>query len=85
MAGATDLDVLRASASEQRVLITFDRDFGEIVFRSRIRPAPTTIYVRSGLAADCHAAQVISALQHVQPGSFVVLDGNRLRTRSIEA
>ncbi len=36
--GATDDDVLARAQAEQRVLVTFDKDFGELAFR-RGRPA----------------------------------------------
>jgi predicted nuclease of predicted toxin-antitoxin system len=35
--GATDQDILDAADSEQRALVTEDRDFGELVIRQRLR------------------------------------------------
>lgn len=34
--GASDDDVLASSAAEGRVLLTFDKDFGELAFRRRL-------------------------------------------------
>ena len=44
--GISDEEVLRLAHAEDRVIITFDRDFGELVFRRRL-PAPAGIlYLR---------------------------------------
>jgi predicted nuclease of predicted toxin-antitoxin system len=32
--GASDQDVLRVSLAQQRILVTFDKNFGNLVFRS---------------------------------------------------
>lgn len=39
MRGHADRDVLARAMAEARVLVTFDKDFGELAFRSRL---PTT-------------------------------------------
>ena len=43
--GLSDRDVLSIAHQEERVLITDDRDFGELVFRER-RPHAGVIYFR---------------------------------------
>ena len=45
-AGAPDVDVLRMAREEERVLITFDRDFGELVYRHASPVPPGIIYLR---------------------------------------
>ena len=40
--GAPDEEVLALGAAQQRVVITFDRDFGELVFRRRL-PTPSRL------------------------------------------
>jgi len=42
MAGSADLDVLELANREDRVIITFDKDFAELVFRGH-RPAPSGV------------------------------------------
>ena len=37
--GSTDEDILAWAAREQWIVLTFDRDFGELIFRRRM-PAP---------------------------------------------
>ncbi len=50
-AGAPDEDVLRAALQQNRVILTFDRDFGELVFHQR-EPAPpgVVLFRLSGLS-----------------------------------
>jgi predicted nuclease of predicted toxin-antitoxin system len=42
----SDLEVLAYAVGADRVLITCDRDFGELVFRYRATPPPAIVYVR---------------------------------------
>ena len=44
--GAPDVDVLRISCEQNRVLITFDRDFGELIYRDLAPLPPGVIYLR---------------------------------------
>lgn len=50
-AGLADEDVLAIAIAEDRVLITDDRDFGELVFVHR-RPHGGVIYLRLGAYAE---------------------------------
>ena len=45
-----DAEVLALATAENRILITNDRDFGELIFRER-QPHTGVIYFRLGLAA----------------------------------
>jgi predicted nuclease of predicted toxin-antitoxin system len=40
MVGASDIELLRKALSDNRIVLTFDRDFGELVFRNRQPAAP---------------------------------------------
>src|SRR6266545_7350801 len=40
--GSADSEVLRRAASEERIVVTFDKDFGELAFRFRL-PATSGI------------------------------------------
>lgn len=44
--GASDESVLEHAVTEKRVLLTCDRDFGELVFNHGQTPPPAIIYVR---------------------------------------
>lgn len=44
--GIADETVLAMAAADSRILITFDRDYGELIFRRRKRSPRSVIYVR---------------------------------------
>jgi predicted nuclease of predicted toxin-antitoxin system len=82
--GATDRVVLQEALRERRLLITYDRDFGALLFHDRIRPAPLVLYVRTSLSASSDARRILQALEHVEAGFILVIDGNALRKRRLE-
>ena len=43
---ADDVAVLAASVELQRVLLTFDRDFGTLIFHKKLPPPPAVLYFR---------------------------------------
>jgi len=83
--GASDHAVLRHAAEEGRILVTFDRDFGALVFQGT-GPLPAgVLFLRFEPESPEHAAQVILDLL-VVPGlelmdRFTVVDGERVRQR----
>jgi predicted nuclease of predicted toxin-antitoxin system len=57
MPGATDAAILATAATEGRVVLTFDSDFGALIFRSR-RPAPAgVVYFRFDPATPLEPAE----------------------------
>ena len=44
--GASDTDVLAIARAEERLLVTFDRDFGELVFSHRQSPPIGIVFFR---------------------------------------
>jgi predicted nuclease of predicted toxin-antitoxin system len=84
--GATDDTVLQTAADQQRVLLTEDKDFGELVVRLKL-PAYGIVLLRINPAdSAAKLARVRHLLQHHAqrlPGSFVVLSEKRARFRSL--
>lgn len=82
--GLPDVEVLRLAQAEERVLITDDRDFGELVFRHR-QAHTGVIYLRLG--AYVPLPTVIERLDHVlldyaeQLDQFLVVTPDRVRVR----
>ena len=83
--GLPDPQVLAIAHREQRILITNDRDFGELVFRRR-QPHAGVIYLRFPL--DATAQQKIEALTrlfithaHELDQQFIVVTPGRVRLR----
>ena len=44
--GVSDDEVISLSKSENRTILTFDRDYGELIFRKGLRPNAGVIYLR---------------------------------------
>jgi predicted nuclease of predicted toxin-antitoxin system len=70
MPGATDDTVLRTTAGENAILLTYDRDFGELVFRQG-RAATGVILVRCAalppLPMSSQATQIIGCSLATRP------------------
>jgi predicted nuclease of predicted toxin-antitoxin system len=81
-----DVDVLRAAAADDRVVVTADKDFGELVFLHRIA-CPGVILIRLGGAEEAGRVarvrvvwpDVVGAL----PGSFVMIGEHHVRVRPL--
>ena len=69
---------------EERVLITEDKDFGELVFSLRL-PHPCIVRL-DGLTAAEEAAAIGNLIERhgaaMQQGAIIVVTGNRVRVRS---
>ena len=82
----SDLEVLRHSIEERRVVITEDKDFGELVYRLR-RPAYGIILLR--FTEDEHEIKIQRLLNLMTErgrqlaGSFVVLERHKTRIRPL--
>ena len=84
--GAADETVLKMAADQERVLLTEDKDFGELVVRLKL-PVYGIVLLRMN-PADSHSklARVRHLLRHHEdrlPGSLVVLSEKRARFRAM--
>ena len=51
MPRATDADVLRRAAADGRWVLTFDRDYGELVFARAVPHPPAFVYLQQAMYA----------------------------------
>jgi predicted nuclease of predicted toxin-antitoxin system len=82
--GIMDDVVLRQSRNSASVLITSDKDFGELVFRQRQASTGVLLVRLAGLGAAQKASMVSSAILehgHELPGAFAVLSPGNIRIR----
>lgn len=80
--GISDDEVLALSQTEGRVLLTFDKDFGEMAFDRGKTTTPGVILLRPRLRSPEHVAQFTVALltQTIDwTGSFSVAQEGLLR------
>jgi predicted nuclease of predicted toxin-antitoxin system len=84
--GTDDATVLQMASAQQRILLTEDKDFGELVVRLKL-PAHGIVLIRMNPAdSDSKLARLRHLLQHHAhrlAGSFVVLDERKVRFRSL--
>ena len=85
--GLPDGEVLTLAASLHRVLLTFDRDFGELVFRAGMSGSPGIVYFRFSPATPTEPAEVLLTLLArpglVLEGYFTVVDRVHVRQRRL--
>lgn len=84
--GSRDEDVLARARAESRILVTFDKDFGELAFRSKL-PASSGIILfritpRSPEYIAAHAAEAIESRDD-WVGHFAVIEESRVRMRRL--
>ena len=84
-AGASDQTVLADAVSADAVLITLDRDFGDLIFGKGQQPPRAVIYLRAkGMSVTEMIAEILSALQDpALPGFLITVDRNHRRTRAL--
>ena len=86
--GSSDEEVLRRGVSENRVLVTFDKDFGELVFQRRLPSPPGIILFRFALSSPGYAARTsVAALASRTDwvGHFAVIEDARVRMTPLPA
>jgi predicted nuclease of predicted toxin-antitoxin system len=79
--GSEDPEIASAADREQRVLITFDKDFGELFFRQRLFAESGVILLRVKGRPEPRLAVALAALQTQEEwtGRFVVIEDGRVR------
>jgi predicted nuclease of predicted toxin-antitoxin system len=83
-AGISDAELLDSANASQAILITSDKDFGELVYRLKQTAHGVLLLRLFGLSADAKAQQVSAAIiNHGAdlPGSFSVLTPGAIRIR----
>jgi predicted nuclease of predicted toxin-antitoxin system len=84
--GVDDQMVLQLSVKEQRILLTEDKDFGELVVRLAL-PSYGVVLLRldpaDSLAKTLRLREVIQAEGHRLAGFMVIVDADKVRFRSL--
>jgi predicted nuclease of predicted toxin-antitoxin system len=85
--GSPDPAVLQRACDTSRFLVTFDRDFGELVYRRGNPVPPGIIYLRVSPADPEEAGGVLVKLLQMPDltfaGRFTVVDKDRIRQRPL--
>jgi predicted nuclease of predicted toxin-antitoxin system len=85
--GMRDEQVLELACNQRRILITFDRDYGELVYMRRLPCPPTIILLRFDPVTPVEAGLLLAAfLQNIDSGisgTFIVMDRDHCRKRPL--
>ena len=82
--GLDDDHVLEIAARDGRILLTADKDFGELVYRLGRASAGVVLVRLAGLSTTAKAtttSDAIAAHQSELPGAFAVIEPGRIRIR----
>ena len=86
--GSSDEEVLRLAHSQNRILVTFDKDFGELAFRAGLPASSGIILFRVRATGPGRVARIaVAAFQAPREwaGHFSVVEEDRVRmTRLVE-
>ena len=88
MPSAVDSAVLRRAFDEDRLLVTEDKDFGELVYRLRL-PTRGILLLRFAIDEEHlklhRVRQVIHTASNRLAGAFVVIEANKTRFRPLQS
>lgn len=85
--GAEDTEVLARATREQRVILTFDRDYGELIYRLRIPSPIGVVYFRykplTPEEPGDHLLRLLSTEGLLFDHKFTVVERGQIRQRSL--
>ncbi|MBU0751741.1 MAG: DUF5615 family PIN-like protein [Gammaproteobacteria bacterium] len=83
-----DERVLGRAVAEDRWLVTFDRDYGDLVFKRRLPAPPVIVLLREAHYRPAEPAEWLLPLfesAHEQVGRFLVVSRDKVRWRALLA
>jgi predicted nuclease of predicted toxin-antitoxin system len=84
--GSKDPDILKRAVAENRVLLTFDKDFGDLAFQFGLPAACGIVLFRLHASSSAALATMVAAAIRSRtdwPGSFSVVEPGRIRVRPL--
>jgi len=86
---ALDPAVIERAVRENRIILTFDRDYGDLIFRQLVTPPPGVIYLRLVPSTPSEPAAIVLQLL-AQPDitlerRFTVVSRREIRQRNLPA
>ncbi|MBV8188809.1 MAG: DUF5615 family PIN-like protein [Alphaproteobacteria bacterium] len=84
--GAADADVLAHAVREERILLTFDKDFGELAGRTTLPKSCGVVLVRMPMPKSDDVGQLLAKrilARNDWSGRFSVIEAGRTRMRRL--
>jgi len=85
-ARASDIDLIALAVAENRILITEDFDFGDLLFRDRLKAPGAIILFLPGLNLSARAERLMRSLQSPDlmfEGKLTIIAKRRVRQRDL--
>jgi len=87
--GCRDEDVLSRACNEKLVILTFDRDYGELIYLHQNLTPTGVVYFRFGPAAPSEPAEILMKIIDKGDlsliGKFTVIERGRVRQRALHS
>ena len=87
MPSASDKDVMERARKEKRWILTFDRDYGDLIFREGLQPPPAILFFRQEPCLPEHPADTVLALlsePRLVNGCMVVISEGSIRRKHFQ-
>ena len=85
--GSKDEDILRRAHTEKLIILTFDRDYGELIYRHRAFPPAGVVYFRFAPATPAEPSEIlinlINEIHLALSDKFTIIERGRVRQRSL--
>ena len=84
--GSKDPDILRRAVTENRVLLTFDKDFGDLAFQFGLPSTCGIVLFRLQASSSAALAIMVAAAVRSRTdwaGNFSVVEPGRIRVRTL--
>jgi len=83
--GIEDVEVIKIALEQNLIILTFDRDYGEIIFKCAKDNPPSVVFFREkGSYPEFAASSLLSLLKSskiVLAGAFTVIESDNIRQR----
>jgi predicted nuclease of predicted toxin-antitoxin system len=87
--GAKDHEVLTRAQRENRIILTFDRDYGELLYREQLSAPSGIVYFRFDPVTPLEPTAILLELLATEgislSGKFTVVERKGMRQRSLPA
>ncbi len=85
--GIKDQEVLRRAVTEKRVILTFDRDYGELIYKRKLPVPEGIIYFRFDPVTPEEPGEYLCKLLKIYgafwKGKFTTVERGRIRQRAL--
>jgi predicted nuclease of predicted toxin-antitoxin system len=85
--GSKDEDILKRAYTERLIILTFDRDYGELIYRRKDLTPAGVVYFRFGPATPSEPAEILINIMDRADLSvidkFTIVERGRVRQRAL--